>query len=578
MASLIHALDNHTPIQMGEKGHTEYGWSNSLNEQIIQLSFQLTRQKSVQSIHSLSIKFENILTQIKLLDKPVCVNYMSILFRLIGQTRDIIDGKGEYTLSYMLLQCWHKHFPELGEFLFDCFVSGEEHPYGSWKDVKNIIQYILTDGKHVIKKGKKDKNKPYAFSEENSLVVFAAKRMNEQLRKDVESDTPSLAAKWVPRETTQHSQLFTYLATEYFKEYLSTAKSPESKKSAVLKAKTNYRKLITSLNKKIDTVQIKQCANHWSAIDPTHQTSITMHKQKKAFLNLDKKGLPRFNTEDRIECAKTFTDFASKAAKGEVQIKGKRVGLNDFTKDALLLGNGNTSEINILNAQWVSNSSQTKALGKMIAMVDVSGSMDGDPLHAAIALGCRIAEKSVLGKRALTFSSTPHWIRLDDCDTFTSMVQRMQHAHWGMNTDFEAAMDLILDVIVASALPAEEVSDMILTILSDMQIDAAGSTSATMMQRIEEKYAKAGIQVCGKPYKPPHILFWNLRSTNGFPTLSSQPNASMMSGFSPALLNLFCDEGISALQDCTPWSMFMKSINLPRYAILDAKVRNVMEL
>ena len=131
---------------------------------------------------------------------------------------------------------------------------------------------------------------------------------------------------------------------------------------------------------------------------------------------------------DRIECAKTFTEFASKAAKGEVEVKGKRIGLNDFTKDALLKANMNESEINILNAQWVSNSSQTKALGKMIAMVDVSGSMNGDPLHAAIALGCRIAEKSVLGKRALTFSSTPHWIRLDDCDTFTSMVQRMQHA------------------------------------------------------------------------------------------------------------------------------------------------------
>jgi len=78
----------------------------------------------------------------------------------------------------------------------------------------------------------------------------------------------------------------------------------------------------------------------------------------------------------------------------------------------------------------------------------------------------------------------------------------------------------------------------------------------------------------GRPYKPPHILFWNLRSTSGFPTLSLQKNTSMMSGFSPALLNLCCDEGISALQNCTPWSLLVKSLNNPRYKILDDKIRH----
>ena len=54
----------------------------------------------------------------------------------------------------------------------------------------------------------------------------------------------------------------------------------------------------------------------------------------------------------------------------------------------------------------------------MIAMVDVSGSMDGDPLHAAIALGIRVAEKSILGKRVLTFSALPTWVNLDGYDSF----------------------------------------------------------------------------------------------------------------------------------------------------------------
>jgi hypothetical protein len=89
---------------------------------------------------------------------------------------------------------------------------------------------------------------------------------------------------------------------------------------------------------------------------------------------------------------------------------------------------------------------------------------------------------------------------------------------------------------------------------------------------MKAKYEAAGIRVHGKGYKPPHILFWNLRSTSGFPSLSNQPNASMMSGFSPALLNLFCEQGLEALQTCTPWSILNKSLENERYTIMSIKL------
>jgi hypothetical protein len=274
-------------------------------------------------------------------------------------------------------------------------------------------------------------------------------------------------------------------------------------------------------------------------------------------------------------CATKFEGFALKAEKGEVEIKGKRIGLNDFTKEALIFISNNkqrTSEALILNAQWLNNSQQTGELGKMIAMVDVSGSMHGDPLHAAIALGLRIADKSLLGKRVLTFSANPTWVNLDDCDNFISMVDKVQRADWGMNTNFAAALNMILDAIVQHKLQPEDVEDMVLTILSDMQIDNADSSYNSMMNMIEHKYAEAGMRLYKKPFKPPHILFWNLRSTSGFPALSTQKNASMMSGFSAALLNLFCEEGLNALQSCTPWSMFLKGIQLDRYKPLEDRL------
>ena len=507
---------------------------------------------------------------------------------MIGHTRDIIDGKGEYTLSFMLLNSWSKVVDdELAMFALKQFVilnnnnddnndgnndGNNVHPYGSWKDIKYLYKFFQD-------------NSNLASSSSEQLISYGIELMNEQLRQDFDltpSRKPSLAAKWVPREKSQFSDLFTRMAIEYFPHYLETSKTEAARNKAISKAKMDYRKIISGLNRQLDTVQIKQCANLWSEIDPENQTSITMHKQKKAFLNLKADGEQRTELEDRIICANHFEEFVAKASRNECEIKGKRIGLNDFTKEALKLidaGNIDGPEAQILNAQWVNNSLETGALGKMIAMVDVSGSMDGEPLHAAIALGIRVAEKSMLGKRVLTFSALPRWINLDVNNNFIEMVKNVNNANFGLNTNFSKALMMILDAIVANQMSAEDVEDMVLAVFSDMQIDEAKSEEDnTMMELIEGRYACAGIKVCGKPYKMPHILFWNLRSTSGFPTLSLQKNASMMSGFSPALLNLFCDEGLTSLQSCTPWSLLIKALSNDRYKVLDNKIRQFLSV
>lgn len=566
MSALISALDNHTPCQTGENGSTEYGWSNSIKERINQLDFQLTRTRDSTKIDDLALKTDGILKglqgsyKVGTISREEYLDFMSIMFRLIAKTRDIIDGKGEYSLSYMLLNVWDQNFPELAKFALRYFVLNvedqkEPHPYGCWKDIKNIYksnQFQLTP-----------------------LVLSGVDLLLDQIRKDVASENPSLAAKWVPREKSSCGSLFEELATRYFSHYLATAKCNDHRKRAILKAKTEFRKIISSLNKKLDTVQIKQCAKNWSAIDPTKQTSITMKKQKTAFFNKDKTGNQRSELQDRIDCAEHFIEFAAKAKRGEVEVKGKRVGLQTFTEEALRLIS-DSPEAAILNAQWIDNGKQTQALGKMIAMVDVSGSMSGDPMNAAIALGIRVAEKSILGKRVMTFSQSPSWVNLDGYDNFVDMVGVVSKADWGMNTNFYAAMQMILDSIIANKLSPEDVKGMILAVFSDMQIDACGSNPSSIMEGIKQMYEEAGLRLYNKPFEPPHILFWNLRSTNGFPALSSMQNCSMMSGFSPALLNLFCEKGLEGLEVCSPWSLLLESLNKERYMHLDRFLRETI--
>jgi hypothetical protein len=573
MAALIKTLDSMTPRQVGENGLVENAWSNDLQERIVQLSFQLVRTNSNHQIVELIKVFRSILDDIFYINNynnSISIEsrkYLSIIYRMIANTRDIIDGKGEYYLTYILIYNLYDYSEELALYMIDRLVlSGEdgEQPYGSWKDIKYLCNQCKDSDGNITKE---------------RIVKHCIKLINNQLFCDISSEKPSLLAKWIPREgSVKFGWLFTLLAQDFYSYFIKTANNDKEKlKRAIKKCHMEYRRIVTALNKKLDTTQIKQCGKEWANIKFNNVTSITLTKQRKAFLNLNKKGEQRSELEDRIECAANFNKFIEKVDKGEVVAKGQRVGLVDFCKNAYSLRVGvNDNEIKLLNAQWVNNSLQNGKLDKFIAMVDVSGSMSGDPMDAAIALGIRVAEKSALGKRILTFSQKPTWVNLDGDLGFVQMVHKVKHADWGMNTDFFLALQMILDGIVASKLSAEETEGMVLAIFSDMQMDTADTCNKqTLYENISRLYAETGVKVCGKPYSPPHILFWNLRSTTGTPNLSSQHNTSMLSGFSPSLLNVFCEEGIEGLQQYTPWSTLLKTLANKRYDVLDKKINEL---
>lgn len=537
MAALVSALDTMNSIQYGENNHIEYKWSNIPQEKILQLSFQMVRNNDSNSRNELAKRFVDAFNTGSIDEKK-------IMIKLLAQLRDIEEGKGEYALTFSILDYLGNKNRELCinfvKHMVGCEMNSK--PLGSWKDMK------------------------YLFNEINQCPDELVKMINIQLKKDKLSmhsnESVSLAAKWIPREkSNKFGWINVILAKEYFSKYGET-KAGWSKQ-AIDKAKTHYRQLLSSLNKYIDTTQIRQCDKKWSRINFDKVTSITMMKQKKAFLN-------KKNSEDkdRVDCHENLVQYMEAVKKGEKEIKGSKTGMIDFVKQALKCRD--EDEIDIINETWKNNSKSTNELGNMIAMVDTSGSMEhndnGNPLYSALGLGCRVAEKSKLGKRVLTFNNTPEWINLDQSKNICEMINTVRRIPWGMNTNFHKAMDLILDGLIEGKVDAEEVDNLILTVFSDMQFDQAekGKTS-TMSNILEQKFHDAGIKVCGKPYKVPHILFWNLRNTDGFPVLSYSEGYSMMSGYSPQLLNVFAENGMSGLQDFTPWSVLMKSLSKERY-------------
>jgi len=564
MTSFTHAIDQHNglnPKQLGENNHQEFSWSESKKDNIVQLYYQINRCSKEESQHLASTMYD-LLTYYK--NDETMTN---ILYKVIMFTRDMIHGKGERRISFDFIYQVARINIESAKKIIYYFVheipkkkNQTKHQYGSWRDLK--ILWSEYDWQAI----KVDPN-------------FMITMMNEQLRKDRNSDLPSLVAKWIPREKSKYKTMFYALAEDYFQDYLITPTTSSALTRAKCKAYTNYRKILTELNRKLDTVQIKQCGEKYSTINYDHVTSITLAKQKNAFLNTDNKGQQRSLKEDRIKGATNLKEFIIEKNTSGTTIKGARVSVYDFVKDAIYYNKNNKEEIqphiDILNSQWDDAGKSIDSLENYVAMVDTSGSMSCDnniPLYNSIGLGCRIAEKSNLGRRVLTFNDSPSWVNLEKETTLCNMINKISASDsQGFGTNFTAALELILDSVVKARLTNDVVKDIALVILSDMQMNGNFNEqmSNSMWDLIKEKYAEAGKSVHGVPYDVPCIVFWNLRTTTGFPTLTNQPGASMMSGSNPNLINSFCKNGLTELRSMTPWDIMLRNLHTERYDVFN---------
>jgi len=586
MSTFVNALQNYTMTQKGERGHLEKTWSFDIDEKITQFFFQLVRSTD----HSgLERHLHDILGKLKhdmevLQDKKTFEN-LTTMYKLIGQTRDIVSGKGEQQLAFMQVFIWWQYFPVLAENAFIHFVKmTDHHPYGSWKDVKYGAKYF------------KDKTS----DEEHPLIVHACNLICGQLKDDwiayqtykstARKDKPviSLAARWCPREPNYNKKknvkfgfMFQMIANEMFPEFLASTSIDRdaSWKKAKVKCKIHLRKRLSAMNKYLDTTQVKQCGDNWDNIDFNTVTTQTMRKQKRSFQNLTKINVQKSDKNDRIACSLNFKNHiaASKVDSINYKVHGKRCNTYELVKDALQYGSRTSeseTDIDTINLQWDDNLKNNKGLGNLpiVAMIDTSESMElngNTPLFNSIGLGIRCSEltHAAFKNQVLIFDHDPQWCDLNDCPDFWSKVQKIKRASWGTSTRIYKAFQMILDACIKNKVPPVEVEGMVMAIFSDMQIDSpyiknSPWDDAVLADQIDRMYSLHG-------YSTPHLLFWNLRNTEGFPTVSSKNNCTMLAGYNSTLLNVFCEKGVGALNKFTPRLMLEGLLNNPRYSDME---------
>jgi hypothetical protein len=397
-------------------------------------------------------------------------------------------------------------------------------------NIENIIEYGRYDDWYVLL------NTPV------KNVVLAAIKC--QLGIDVQSNTPSLLAKWLPSENT--SSKATRQTAHIIREYLGFSHR-------------QYRKTLSILREKIRIVEKLMSANRWDEIEFDKLPSKAGIKYKNAFARRDiiKAKYESFAKDATTKVnAKTLYPY-------EVVAEALKTFRTGHYWSASLPALDDTNRL-MVNKYWDNladyfNGASLNAL----AVVDTSGSMvrseASAPINVAISLGLYCAEKAKgpYANHYISFASRPQLIETNGAD-FVDKVYRIYKTNLVDNTNIEAVFDLLLNTAIANNCSQDEIPQNII-IISDMEFDSATrcyyntrrDATETLLESIARKWAIEG-------YKMPHLIFWNVDARqNNVPMLGNGP-ISYVSGMSPSIFE-------TIMSGKTGYDLMLEKLNSERY-------------
>ena len=325
---------------------------------------------------------------------------------------------------------------------------------------------------------------------ENEALDF----MLRQITLDVTSKTPSLLAKWLKSENTSSAE--------------SRRLGTKTRLYFGLDPRT-YRKMLSALRTKINVLEKLMSQNRWDEIEFDKIPS----KAGLIYKNV-------FATKDV-----TKARYAAFMANKETKVNAGVLNPVDIAEQIFSTSYRMPSKTERLawDKYWANLKDYYNGREERgIAVVDVSGSMYGTPLYAAVSMGAYIAErgKGPFQNHFITFSSNPELVKFEGVDLYDKF-KRAQGANWNNSTDIAAVFDLLLNTAKKNHVPQEEMPET-LYIFSDMEFDGcmyypaydkygrrgyarlkSANEVNTLIEYKAKEWAAAG-------YKVPNVIFWNL--------------------------------------------------------------------
>ena len=354
--------------------------------------------------------------------------------------------------------------------------------------------------------------------------------IKHQLALDVQCKTPSLLAKWLPSENASSRE--TKKAANTIREYLGMTHK-------------QYRKTLSILRSRINILEKLMSEGRWDEIEFDKIPSRAGLIYRNAFARRDiiAKKYEEFAKSDKTVNAKDLNpvDIAH------------RCGIGSYVYQEF-----SDTDRAMLQKYWDSlpdycNGREENGL----CIVDVSGSMHGQPMEAAISIGAYISERGhgPFANHFVTFSIHPELVKFEGID-IVDKFQRCKKASWGYNTDIEAVFNMLLNAAKDKNTAPEDMPTR-LYILSDMEFDAGLNINddtdevETLLESIARKWKEEG-------YELPQVIFWNLDArTQNIPALKGG-RFGYVSGFSMNILQ-------ALLSGKDSWDLCLEALKSDRY-------------
>lgn len=400
--------------------------------------------------------------------------------------RDVRGGSGERDLFRHCLNHIHRCKPNL----FDKLVPFIPY-FGRWDD---LLVYF-----------------------DQSVIIHVVNTLNE----DLNSDYPSLLAKWLPSANTSSKE--TVKLGKQWAKYLGLSEK-------------GYRHLLSKLRAKINIVEQKMSAGNWD-IDYESVPS----KAHLIYRNAFKKHNPE-----------KYAQYLASVEKGEKKINSSVLYPYELVRGYI----DETKEL-----QWKALPNYFEDSDEnILVMCDVSGSMESGnsgvvPMDVSVSLAIYAAERNqgLFHNAFITFTDVPKLVYLEG-ETLLDKIRETKE-DVGYNTNIQAAFDLVLKTALKHNLSQEEMPTKIF-VISDMEFDSCGPS--TNFELVKRKYEQSG-------YVMPTLVFWNVASRNlQTPVTQNEKGVYLVSGCSPVVFKnaLNC-------KATTPYEQMLDVLNGERYSILD---------
>ena len=156
-----------------------------------------------------------------------------------------------------------------------------------------------------------------------------------------------------------------------------------------------YRKMLSSMRKYIDVVEVKMSKNNWKNITYSAVPAKAMTKYRAAF----KRHYPEL-----------FETYISRVESGKETIKAATLYPYDLVHQYGYSAYNMRAADRVIEAQWKALPNYVEGENNILVMADISGSMCGRPMETSIGLAIYFAERNhgAFKNLYMAFSSTPH--------------------------------------------------------------------------------------------------------------------------------------------------------------------------